>query len=209
METQIDQFTSALETNAPQFSIELLPKDLQLLGDYYGLLLKWNPRLHLVAPCSPEEFAVKHVLESLMLLKHLPANARVADVGTGAGLPLIPCLLVRNDLHGLLIESSSRKAVFLREALRPVRPPNRASLTITRFEDLPSPDVEFVTCRALDRFSESLPKLIGWAAANTTFLLFGGSSLVEQLKALLVVNSVQLMPQSQNRFLVAGRANPS
>src|SRR5687767_12877994 len=142
METELDQFRRALVLNSAAFGIELQSEHIERLISYYELLQKWNPKLHLVAPCSPEEFAVRHILESLTLLKHLPAKARVADVGTGAGLPIIPCLLVRDDLHGVLIESSQRKAAFLKKALRPIKPPTRTQLIVARFEDVPSPDID-------------------------------------------------------------------
>ena len=94
-----------------------LRETLAQLGAFYSLLTRWNDRLHLVAPCSPEEFATRHVLESLLLLKHLPQDAKIADIGSGAGLPIIPCLIARADLKATLIESSQKKTVFLREAL--------------------------------------------------------------------------------------------
>src|SRR5688572_16933435 len=202
METEVEQFRRALVLNSGEFGIEFQSEHLKRLISYYELLLKWNPKLHLVAPCSPEEFAVRHILESLTLLTHLPANARVADVGTGAGLPIIPCLLVRADLHAVLIESSERKAVFLKEALRPIEPRDRAQTIAARFEDVPAPDVAFITCRALDKFSELLPKLIGWAPLKTTYLLFAGESLLEQIRQLLPVSSIERIPRSEKRFLV-------
>lgn len=204
METQVEQFKSALDRHASQFSVELKPEHVDRLSQYYQRLLKWNPRLHLVAPCSPEEFVVRHILESLSLLKHLPDNARVADIGAGAGLPIIPCLLARDDLRGVLIESSQRKAAFLREALRPVQ--HRSQLIVARFEDVPPPEVDFITCRALDRFTELLPRLIEWAPSGATFLLFAGESLSEQIARVLVVSSVELIPKSEKRFLIAARA---
>ncbi len=97
-------------------------RNLAQLGEYYSLLTRWNDRLHLVAPCSPEEFATRHVLESLLLLKHLPHEAKIADIGSGGGLPIIPCLIARADLEVTMIESSQKKAVFLREALSATRP---------------------------------------------------------------------------------------
>ncbi|HEY8205056.1 MAG TPA: RsmG family class I SAM-dependent methyltransferase, partial [Pyrinomonadaceae bacterium] len=103
MPTATEQLAAALKLYAPEFELELEPEHIKKLQAYYSLILKWNPRLHLVAPCSPEEFAVRHILESLILLKYLPLNVRVADIGSGAGLPLIPCLFVRDDLHALLI----------------------------------------------------------------------------------------------------------
>jgi 16S rRNA (guanine527-N7)-methyltransferase len=203
METEVEQFRRALVLNSAEFGVEFQSNHVERLISYYELLLKWNPKLHLVAPCSPEEFAVRHILESLTLLKHLPPNAYVADVGTGAGLPIIPCLLMRDDLHGVLIESSQRKAAFLKEALRPIRPRDRTQLIVARFEDVPCPDVAFITCRALDKFSELLPKLIDWAPVKTTYLLFAGESLLEQIRQLLPVNSIEQIPGSEKRFLVA------
>ena len=203
METEVEQFRRALVLNGAEFGIEFPSEQIERLISYYELLLKWNPKLHLVAPCSPEEFAVRHILESLTLLTHLPANAHVADVGTGAGLPIIPCLIMRADLHGVLIESSQRKAAFLKEALRAIKPRDRTQLIVARFEDVPCPDVAFITCRALDKFSELLPKLIDWAPLKTTYLLFAGETLLEQIRQLLAVSSIERIPRSEKRFLVA------
>ena len=209
METEIEQFRRALMLHSAEFGVEFQSEHIERLISFYELLLKWNPKLHLVAPCSPEEFATRHILESLVLLKHLPANARVADVGTGAGLPIIPCLLVRDDLQGVLIESSQRKAVFLTQALRLIKPTERTELIVARFEDLPTPDVSFITCRALDRFSELLPKLIDWAPENATYLLFAGELLVDRIRQVLEVSSVELIPRSEKRFLVTARVHES
>lgn len=209
METEVEQFKRALVLNSTAFGSELQSERIERLISYYELLQKWNPKLHLVAACSPEEFAVRHILESLAPLKHLPANARIADVGTGAGLPIIPCLLARDDLYGTLIESSQRKAAFLKEALRAIKPPDRTQLVGARFEDVRVPDVDFITCRALDKFSELLPKLIDWAPQNATYLLFAGESLLARIRQLLQVSSVERIPQSEKRFLVAARVRES
>src|SRR6185503_10236211 len=108
------------------YGIVLHQNDLEALVKYYELLSAWNARLHLVAPSSPKAFATRHVLESLLLLEHLPAGAHVADVGSGAGLPMIPCLIARSDLHAVLIEASKKKSVFLREALNATGTAKRA-----------------------------------------------------------------------------------
>src|SRR6059058_6074044 len=176
MPTSIERFREALHDKSADFGVQLTDRDIERLSDYYALLLKWNPRLHLVAPCSPEEFATRHVLESLVLLRHLPLDARVVDLGSGGGLPIIPCLLVRDDLHATLIESSSKKAVFLREALRDIRPFGRARIVIDRFENVEAHDAGFVTCRALEKFAEAIPMIIKWAP-GATFLLFAGEKL--------------------------------
>ncbi|HJS25424.1 MAG TPA: RsmG family class I SAM-dependent methyltransferase [Pyrinomonadaceae bacterium] len=175
------------------YDLDLSQETLTQLGEYYSLLTRWNDRLHLVAPCAPEEFAMRHVLESLLLLKHLPQGAKIADVGSGAGLPIIPCLVARADLEATLIESSQKKAVFLREALNVVR--RRASIITRRFEEIEAPAVSFVSCRALDQFRDKVGMLIEWAPKGSTLLLFGGEGL--QLKAKIKF----LIPHSEKRFL--------
>ena len=177
------------------FGLELPPETVTQLAEFYSLLTRWNDRLHLVAPCEPEEFAVRHMLESLLLLQHLPPNAKIADIGSGGGLPIIPCLIARPDLEATLIESSQKKVIFLREVLN--RLSLHAGVVANRFEDVPAPDVSFVTCRALDQFMRKLPALIEWAPRGSTLMLFGGEALGEQLW-----NFKQfLIPQSEKRYL--------
>jgi 16S rRNA (guanine527-N7)-methyltransferase len=179
----------------------LAPAPLDALEKYFELLNVWNARVHLVAPCSPQEFATRHILESLLLLKHLPNDASIAEVGAGAGLPTIPCLLVRPDLRAVLIEASQKKAVFLREALSRSGIADRATVIAERFEGVPAPEVGFVTCRALERFEEMLPHLLSWAPAKATLLLFGGKRLERKMESLGFTSLAELMPRSQARFL--------
>ena len=189
-------FEKALKANQSVFDLDLAPQVRASLSDYYNLLMHWNARLHLVAPCSPEEFAVRHVLESLLLLKHLPQDAKIADIGSGAGLPIIPCLIARPDLHATLIESSPKKSVFLREASNQLGLPS--TVIAKRFEDIPPPDVSFVTCRALDQFMEKLPAIIQWAPRGSKLLLFGGETLRHRLGAQTQEFKI---PLSERRFL--------
>jgi 16S rRNA (guanine527-N7)-methyltransferase len=198
---QVAIFREALEAHSESFGVRLSDRSIVLLSKYFRLLMKWNPRLHLVAPCSPEEFALRHVLESLLLVRYLPPGAAVADVGAGAGLPSVPCLIARSDIEATLIESSQKKAVFLREALKATESWPRAKVVAERFEDLEPPAVKFVTCRALDRFQELLPQLIRWSPHPSTLLLFGGESLQSKLDAQGVVYSPLRMPRSENRYL--------
>jgi len=195
------RFRETLEDKASAYGVALGPAALEGLSKYYELLNVWNSRVHLVAPCSPQEFATRHVLESLLLLKYLPNDAGVAEVGAGAGLPILPCLIVRPDLRAVLIEASQKKAVFLREALTKTATSKQATVIAERFENVAGPAVGFVTCRALERFEEMLPLLLAWAPAQATLLLFGGKRLATRLESLGFASAAELMPQSKGRFL--------
>jgi 16S rRNA (guanine527-N7)-methyltransferase len=191
MQSEADRFEESLLVNMQAFDVELTPATVAQLGVYFSLLTRWNDRLHLVAPCSPEEFATRHVLESLILLKHLPLGATIADIGSGAGLPIIPCLIARPDLDATLIESSQKKAVFLREALNAVE--RKAVIIARRFEEIEPPQVEFISCRALDRFIPKIPALVAWAPNGSTLLLFAGEKLLSGER--------YLIPGSEKRYL--------
>jgi 16S rRNA (guanine527-N7)-methyltransferase len=198
-----DEFTNALETHAPRYGVLMLSAQaVAQLRRYYEHVVAWNPRLHLVAPCSPKEFATRHVLESLLALPFFVSEARVVDVGSGAGLPIIPCLIVRPDIRATLIESSAKKAIFLREALRLTdeRGP-QAKVINQRFETTGVMEVDFITCRALDRFKEMFPRLLAWSPPKGTLLLFGGPSLREEIEHRSLNYTTVQMPESEQRFL--------
>lgn len=203
---QIADFETALMRTAPDYDIEIATETLHQLTAYYQLINVWNPRLHLVAPCSAEEFAQRHILESLLLLPHLPRAAKIVDIGSGAGLPVVPCLIARPDLSAVLFEAAKRKAVFLREALGLVRRAESAKVFAERFETMKTPDCEFITSRALDRFTQILPQLIEWAPERCTLLLFGGAELGKALEKLRLNYSRIHVPKSEQRFLFVIKA---
>ena len=193
-------FSQAIAKHQTIFGFHFNAAQISDFSGYYELVEKWNPRLHLVAPCSAEEFAVRHVLESLTILDFLPENAELIDVGTGAGLPSIPCLLARADLRGTLIESNTKKAVFLREALSRFNLQTRAEVLNSRFEQT-APPTGFVTSRALDKFVEKLPEIVDWARQCEKLLLFGGEKVRDKLIELGLDFATKLIPNSEQRFV--------
>ncbi len=195
------EFDKALAERAGHFETELNDDTRARLGDYFELVAAWNPRLHLVAPCPPAEFAARHVLESLTALPYISDGATVLDVGSGAGLPAIPCLVARPDLKAMLVEASQKKSVFLREALSRLSLSERARVVAERFEKVEAPDAGYLTCRAIERFTEILPALVNWSVNVPTLLLFGGESLREALELEGLSFEAVHVPESERRFL--------
>ncbi|MBA3239739.1 MAG: class I SAM-dependent methyltransferase [Acidobacteria bacterium] len=204
-----DEFDKALTAHADEFGVRLGVEDRARLRVYYSLVLSWNPRLHLVAPCPPAEFATRHVLESLLAIPFLDEGARVLDVGSGAGLPIIPCLVLRPDIRATLYESSRKKSVFLGEALRRIGAHERASVHAERFQNNIAPEADFLTCRALERFTETLPELFEWSSSVETLLLFGGPGLREQIERLAPSLTTVRVPATERRSLFVVHRNPA
>ncbi|MEP6849039.1 MAG: 16S rRNA (guanine(527)-N(7))-methyltransferase RsmG [Acidobacteriota bacterium] len=200
-----NEFIAAIREYQEQFGVELPDEKIEKLADYYELVLESNSLLHLVGPCSPTEFATRHVLESLTLFRSLPARTSFADIGSGAGLPSIPCLIARDDLRATLIESKEKKTTFLHSAAERLGLGRRVTITNKQFAEAVKGQFSAVTCRALDKFAEKLPGLVKWAGRRD-LLLFGGPTLRTELEKLKIEFDAKLMPLSERRYLFISRA---
>lgn len=106
---------------ARDLGIEFEPGEVERLGLYLGLLLEANKTVNLTAIRDPDEAWHRHILDALSLLPilagELGEGARLADVGSGGGVPGIPLAIVlEGAIQGLrvtLIESTGKKARFL------------------------------------------------------------------------------------------------
>ncbi len=199
------KFINAVKTHQVEFGLELTASKIDLLADFYETIQESNDLLHLVAPSSVDEFVIRHILESLILLEFLPENARFADIGPGAGLPSIPCLIVREDLQCVLIESKLKKASFLETVVEKFGFETRAQIINYQVEEARFPETSFVSCRALDKFTRKLPKLIKWSG-KSTLLLFGGNSMRDELEMSKVKFEENLIPMSAQRFLFIAKS---
>ena len=85
--------------------------------EFYRFLLEQNAAFNLTAIVKEEEVFHKHFLDSLAGEQYLERGARVAEVGSGAGFPSVPLLLVREDVNFTLIESTGKKCAFLKKVV--------------------------------------------------------------------------------------------
>ena len=84
------------------------------LGIYLGELYSWNQRINLTGLKTIEEMAVKHVGDTLTLIRFLPEGVHhVLDIGTGPGVPGLILKLFRPDLEIVLIDAIRKKVSFL------------------------------------------------------------------------------------------------
>lgn len=137
-----------LESGLVALGLPAQPLAARLL-DYLALLDRWNRTYNLTAVRDPREMIGKHLLDSLSMWPHV-RDGRLADLGTGPGLPGIPLALARPGLQVTLVESNGKKTRFLREVVRQLGLENVRVLE-ARAEAVDEPGAYGqVTARAMD-----------------------------------------------------------
>ena len=99
-------------------NIELSQDKADKLLKLYEFLVEYNQNVNLTAITDFEEVVVKHFIDSVLPFSmiNIKENSSFIDVGTGAGFPSIPLMIVRPDLKGTLLEALNKRCVFLKKA---------------------------------------------------------------------------------------------
>jgi 16S rRNA (guanine527-N7)-methyltransferase len=108
-EERLSRGLAALGLDLPAAAQEKLLAFAALLG-------KWNKVYNLTALRNEEQVISHHLLDSLAVLPHLGNAKRLADIGSGGGLPGIPLAIAKPDLQVALVESNQKKSAFQQQA---------------------------------------------------------------------------------------------
>lgn len=112
-------FNDILREKAIESGITLTDEQIEKLRIYYELLVEWNEKMNLTALTEPEDVALKHFCDSILLLNYadIKEGSSLIDVGTGAGFPSVPIKIVRPDIKLCLLDSLNKRLVFLQEVV--------------------------------------------------------------------------------------------
>ena len=108
-----------LDQKARQFSIELNQRQLTQFDVYQDELLQWNSRINLISEKSSREIITRHFLDSLSALRFIARpDAKIIDIGCGAGFPGLPLKIAQPGLEVYLLEANRKKVSFLKHIIR-------------------------------------------------------------------------------------------
>ena len=178
------EFRERLKRRAKGAGLVLDGSLLEKLETYYQLLTKWNAKINLTAfnllPEGDEAAIDRLLIEPLVAARYIPENSKtLLDAGSGGGSPAIPLKLTTPTLQLRMVEVKTRKAVFLREAVRTLALRD-AEVESTRFEELlPRAELhealDLVSIRAVRIETRTLLTLQAFLRPGGKLLLFRGA----------------------------------
>lgn len=103
-----------LQNGLHQLNLNLTESQQNQLLYYLQQLLFWNKAYNLTAIKDPETALVKHILDSLSILPHLP-NGNLLDIGTGGGLPSVIIAICQPERAVTALDCNSKKIRFIKQ----------------------------------------------------------------------------------------------
>jgi 16S rRNA (guanine527-N7)-methyltransferase len=117
--TQADLATKLRELVSALGEPPLAPTESAALVAFAALVASWNHRVDLTGAKTAKDLVEVLLADALVMRDRVlvPEGARVLDVGTGVGAPIVPFLLLRPDVHAVCVEPRRKRVAFLRTAM--------------------------------------------------------------------------------------------
>lgn len=193
------------QLQAAGYSIDT--KVQQQLLSYLLLLDKWNKAYNLTSIRDPVEMIAKHILDSLTIGPFLHGK-KIADVGSGAGLPGIPLALTYPELQFTLLDSNGKKTRFLTQVVTMLAISN-VQVIQTRVEEFkPAHCFDSIVARAFSSLADFLAKTRHFCCTGGQFLAMKGNYPATELAAIspefkmLAVHELNVVGVDASRHLV-------
>src|SRR5690606_24919303 len=179
-------FFHELQQGSQKLGLSLTGEALSLLLKYQDALVLWNKAYNLTAIRDPKEMLVKHLLDSLSILKDLP-QGRLLDIGTGGGMPGMIIALCQPERSCVLLDSNGKKIRFLKQFIADLKLKNVVAVQ-TRVENEES-------IQELGKFdvitSRAFASLTDFVAASQPFM--HEQSIIASMKGLIPHDEVEAL----------------
>ncbi len=127
-------------------------KTLGKLKEMEAILFRWSKSLNLVSDNDTSQIWERHILDSLQLMPFFKEVNKLADMGSGIGLPAIPLAIACPDIDVFAIEPKVKKTSLMADLVREIKIPNLHVLN-ERVEKVYLSHMDVVCCRAFGEFS--------------------------------------------------------
>ncbi len=171
--------------------------------DYFLTLIEWNEKINLTAITQFDDVIVKHFYDSCVCYKLLSDNAKVIDIGCGAGFPSIPLKILRPDLELTLVDSVNKKIMFINNLVDKL---NLSKVTTihSRAEDLAKnimhrEKYDYCVSRAVARINTLCEYCLPFVKVGGTMLAYKSKETEEEVKE--SQNAIKLLGGSVSKII--------
>ena len=105
------ELTSSLNRNSVE--VDLSDDKIEKLYELTRIMLEVNASMNLTAITEEKAIILKHYVDSLTVSKYIPKNAKIIDVGCGAGFPCLPLAIFRPDLDIMALDSTAKRIKYI------------------------------------------------------------------------------------------------
>ena len=105
------ELTSSLNRNSVE--VDLSDDKIEKLYELTRIMLEVNASMNLTAITEEKAIILKHYVDSLTVSKYIPKNAKIIDVGCGAGFPCLPLAIFRPDLDITALDSTAKRIKYI------------------------------------------------------------------------------------------------
>ena len=177
-----------LVSDAEKLGISINDEQLSRFDLLSELLVEQNKTMNLTAITDPDGIAVKHFADSISVLSaaDIPQGARILDVGTGAGFPGIPLLIMRPDIDLTMIDSTAKKLKYVENTVNELG--LIATTLHTRAEEAGQSKeyrekFDFVCSRAVAALNVLCEYCLPFVKQNGLFIAMKGAKAQEEIDA--------------------------
>ncbi len=139
--------------------------------------------LGLIGPLEAARLWSRHIINCAVVAPFLTAHGRVADVGSGAGLPGLVLAIARPDVHLTLIEPMERRTDWLRDESERLGLTNVTVLRARAEEAVSAGPFDQVTARAVSALTKLVPLTAPLVRAGGELIFLKGARITEEISA--------------------------
>ena len=183
---ELEEFSKEFIKLSEGHNLELDKEKINKFYNYMNLLREWNEKINLTAITEPREVIIKHFIDCLTISKNIDNNAKIIDVGTGAGFPGIPLKIYDESLKLTLLDSLNKRTIFLKEVVNKLELKN-VEIVHGRAEDFAQDksyreSYDYAVSRAVAPLNILLEYLVPYIKVNGKVIAMKGTNVTDEVK---------------------------
>lgn len=194
----MENYLDILSQELKKIGIKNYDNILEKFQIYTDYMLEYNSHTNLTRITDKDEIAIKHYIDSISILKYIDIkeNAKIIDIGTGAGFPLVPVKILRDDLKVTLLDSLKKRIIFLENLMKKLD--LDAEIIHARAEDYARKEeyrekYDYAAVRAVANLNVLIEYIVPFLKKNGKLIALKGENALEEIdgakKSLKILNS--------------------